>query len=104
MTVQGNRKAGDGDILQAPASEADLTAERFVRGVALALRAQWEGEDHFAVAATHAAASGDEDMAGDLASDPADGWSDYRAESEAVILTYLEMLRSQGFRIVRDLS
>ena len=33
------------DVREKPASAAELTSEQFVRGVALALRAQWEGVD-----------------------------------------------------------
>ncbi len=99
MAARGYRTVGNGDIAQAPASEAELTGDMFVRGVALALRAQWEGEDHFAVAASHVA-----NPVANPVDDPTGDWSDYRAESEAVILTYLDMLKNQGFRIVRDLS
>ncbi len=79
---------------EAPASDADLTSEQFIRGVALALRARWEGEDRFGTAAAGLCSDRPDDEA-------ADDWSDYRAESEAAILAYLKMLRNRGFFIVR---
>ena len=76
-----------------PASEADLTNDQLVRGVALALRAQWEGTGRFGTAIP-------EPMIG--LSDDESEWADYRDEGRAAILAYLEMLRKRGFRIVRD--
>jgi hypothetical protein len=101
MAAQGYRRTGNGDIVQAPASDMELTSDRFVRGVALALRSQWEGEDHFGIAASSIASC---DPGIDLDDGLDDNWGDYRRESETVILAYLDMLRNQGFRIVRDLS
>jgi hypothetical protein len=71
-----------------------LTGERFIRSVALALRAQWEGDDHFQ-AASHLAHV-DVEVDAD--------WAEFRADSEAAILAYLEILERNGFRIVRSLS
>jgi hypothetical protein len=56
------------------------------------LRAQWEGDGNVG-AALHMT---------DIEMD--DGWVDYRAESEAAILAYLDLLQQHGFRIVRSLS
>ena len=109
MAAQGYRQAEKAETALAPANEAprrsaaageasasdaELTSEQFVRGVALALRAQWEGEDRFGTAAAGLSPDCPDDEA-------ADQWSDYRAESEAAILAYLEMLRNWGFSIVR---
>ena len=77
-----------------PVSHAELTDEHFLRSVALALRAEWEGDDHFAVAA-------DSRKAGAAEPEPAAEWSEYRAESAAAILAFLEALHHRGFRIVR---
>ena len=92
MAVQGSRAVVRAEIAKTAASAAELTSEDFVRGVALALRAQWEGDVHFQAASRLA----------DV--DTGDDWSDYRAESEAAILAYLEILDRNGYRIVRSLS
>ena len=68
---------------------AEMTDERFIRCVALALRAQWEGGDVV-------------DGASDR--EQAAEWSDYRAESTAAILAFLHELNHRGFRIVRKVS
>ena len=92
MAVQGSRPVVRADRVKSAKNAAELTGEDFVRGVALALRAQWEGEDHFQAASRLADADTD------------DNWTDYRAESEAAILAYLEILDRNGYRIVRSLS
>ena len=74
-----------------PVSNAELTDDHFIRGVALALRAQWEGEDHF-----QAVADGRIYDRQALAE-----WSEYRGESVAAILAFLQLLDERGFRIVR---
>ena len=74
-------------------SDAELTDEHFVRGVALALRAEWEGEDHFAVA-EHSRVVGSEP-------EPTAEWFEYRAESVSAILAFLDVLHHRGYRIVR---
>ncbi len=80
------------DVREKPASAAELTSERFVRGVALALRAQWEGVDQLQAAAGQAGS----DLEGD--------WAEFRTDSEVAIIAYLEILRRSGFRIVRNPS
>jgi len=92
MAIQGSRAARRADSPESAASAAELTSEHFVRGVALALRAQWEGDDHFQAASRLAEADMDAD------------WAEFRADSEAAILAYLEILERHGFRIVRSLS
>ncbi|HMB46850.1 MAG TPA: hypothetical protein VKN63_01105 [Afifellaceae bacterium] len=92
MANQGPQTAGRADRLEAAVSAAEVTSESFVRSVALALRAQWEGDDNVGSALRMA----------DIEMD--DGWVDYRAESEAAILAYLDLLQQHGFRIVRSLS
>lgn len=81
------------DVREKPASAAELTSEQFVRGVALALRAQWEGVDQLQAAAAGQAGS---DLEGD--------WAEFRTDSEVAIIAYLEILRRSGFRIVRNPS
>lgn len=80
------------DVRETPASAAELTSERFVRGVALALRAQWEGVEQFQAASGPAGS----DLEGD--------WAEFRTDSEVAIIAYLEILRRSGFRIVRNPS
>jgi hypothetical protein len=94
MAIQGSRAARRADSPEAAASVAELTSEHFVRGVALALRAQWEGDDHFQAASRLAASEMDMDA----------DWAEFRADSAAAILAYLEILERNGFRIVRSLS
>ncbi len=84
----------DGNI---PVSDAELTDEEFVRSVALALRAEWEGDDDFSVAADSRVAGGHEP-------EPTAEWSEYRAESVSAILAFLDVLHHRGFRIVRKAS
>ena len=74
-------------------SDAELTDEHFVRSVALALRAEWEGADQFAIA-EHGQAFGSEP-------EPTAEWSEYRAESVSAILAFLDVLHHRGCRIVR---
>ncbi len=80
------------DVREKPASASELTSERFVRGVALALRAQWEGVDQLQAAVGQAGS----DLEGD--------WAEFRTDSEVAIIAYLEILRRSGFRIVRNPS
>mgnify|MGYP001826258569 CR=1 FL=1 len=93
MAIQGSHAARRADKPETAANAVELTSEKFIRGVALALRAQWESDDHFQTASRLAAS--DVDMDGD--------WAEFRADSEAAILAYLEILERNGFRIVRSL-
>ena len=77
----------------ATASDAELTDEHFVRSVALALRAEWEGEDHFDVAERSRFVGSEPE--------PTAKWSEYRAESTSAILAFLQVLQHRGYRIVR---
>ena len=77
----------------ATVSDAELTDEHFIRSVALALRAEWEGEDHFAVADHSRVVSSE--------FEPTAEWSEYRAESVSAILAFLDVLHHRGYRIVR---
>lgn len=77
-----------------PVSDAELTDEHFIRGVALALRSEWEGGDYFGAAASNRIPRGTDTESN------AD-WNGYRAESIAAILAFLGMLHHRGFRIVR---
>lgn len=92
MATHGLQSASQRESQTLPASAAELTSERFVRGVALALRAQWEGIDQFQAGKFLAGVELDSD------------WTEFRADSEVAIQAYLDILERNGFRIVREAS
>lgn len=90
MATQNARPLSLEEFHEKPASPAELTSETFVRGVALALRAQWEGMDQFEMSPAQVGSDGD--------------WAEFRTDSEVAIFAYLDILRRCGFRIVRNPS
>ena len=92
MATQNARPLSLEEFRETPASPAELTSETFVRGVALALRAQWEGVDQFETPSAQAEPGCDGD------------WAEFRTDSEVAIFAYLDILRRCGFRIVRNPS